>query len=77
MAYVIQLEPGGYFAIVATKLSIEQANEMAARLKRDRRPTGVLLVRGSMGRGGSLRQRDRRFLVVTASSQFTLKLRTA
>ncbi len=32
MAYVIRLEPGGSSAIVAAKLSIEQAKETAAHL---------------------------------------------
>ena len=40
MAYVIQLEPGGSSAIVAAKLSIAQANEMATHLKEIGDPPG-------------------------------------
>ena len=40
MAYVIRLEPGGSSAIVAAKLSIAQANEMATHLKEIGDPPG-------------------------------------
>ena len=40
MAYVIRLEPGGSSVIVAAKLSIEHAKEMAARLKEVGDPPG-------------------------------------
>ena len=40
VAYVIRLEPGGSSVIVAAKLSIEHAKEMAARLKEVGDPPG-------------------------------------